>query len=206
LNKLLDYDYICKCINNQQPIELIYAEKYSEMESIPISARLADLDDMLIDGAISREVSETEVTEIYLEREFVPSKPFWSFAGDFSEFQIKVRSTFHPSRFSLERISHFSFVQMMTSQILDCENVNVDVDYRNRGGLYIAVGMYFGGKLIDGIHMSEIIPSGHSPSWNQEITFDVSMASIPRVRLADFIYLSRLFLFIDSYLMLPHSK
>jgi flagellar biosynthesis GTPase FlhF len=95
LNKLLDYDYICKCINNQQPIDLMYVEKYSEMGSVPVSARLADLDDMAIDGAIARETSETEVTEIYLEREFMPSKPFWSFAGDRSEFQIKVR-VFNP--------------------------------------------------------------------------------------------------------------
>jgi hypothetical protein len=67
-------------------------------------------------------------------------------------------------------------------QILDCENVSVESDYKNRGGLFVVIGLYYGGRPITGLHMTEIIPTNNAASWNQEITFDLPMANLPRVR------------------------
>jgi len=47
-NRLCDYDYVCRAINNSTPIELVYVDRHAVVGP-PVAAQLADLEDAMVD-------------------------------------------------------------------------------------------------------------------------------------------------------------
>jgi phosphatidylinositol-4,5-bisphosphate 3-kinase catalytic subunit alpha/beta/delta len=155
LNKLIDYDYICKCINNGSPIDLIYTDKSSVAAN---NAQGADKDENTIDSSIARDSADSEVSEVVLSIEgghAETSSPFWAFDADINQFSIRA---------------------------LDCFNLQVEPEHLKPGkaSVYLAAGVYYGGRLVAPLRLTSPVAASACPVWGEEMTFDIPMRSVPR--------------------------
>lgn len=152
LNKLIDYDYICKCINGSAQIDLVYVDKAT------VAFGDAERSESIADAAIARNPLDSEVSEVILSAEGDAAEglsPYWAFDADISQFSIR---------------------------LLDCLNLSVEPEFLkpNRGALFLAAAVYYGGKMIAPFQLSSVVPASVSPVWNEDIAFDIPMRSLPR--------------------------
>lgn len=151
-SRLLDFDYICKCITNSTNIELKFIEKSSVVEN---ETEFVDLKSLKIDGSISTTESDQEILEIFLDNDSksLSAKPFSCLSNDTTSYKLK---------------------------IIDLENVDVSLFDRSKMNLFIRLGLYYGGNLLEDFIYSSFVPASKYPIFNEEITFQIKTCNIPR--------------------------